>query len=162
MPTPRPKHDRVVETACPLDCPDSCSLLVRDSGGRVVGIDGSRRNPVTAGFICSKVRQFGERVNGPLRVRHPMVRVGPKGNAAFSRVTWEEAIDLVATRIKETRDTFGGEAILPFCYGGSNGLLTQDATDARLFRRPARQAQSWLWSIPASRRWHATRTSTYL
>jgi anaerobic selenocysteine-containing dehydrogenase len=135
MPTSRPKHDRVVETACPLDCPDSCSLRVTDSAGKVVGLNGSHRNPVTAGFICSKVRQFGERVNGPFRVRHPMVRVGPKGHAAFSRVTWEEAIDLVASRIKETRDTFGGEAILPFCYGGSNGLLTQDATDARLFRR---------------------------
>jgi anaerobic selenocysteine-containing dehydrogenase len=135
MPTSRPKHDRVVETACPLDCPDSCSLQVTANGGRVVALDGSRRNPVTAGFICAKVRRFGERVHGPLRVRHPMVRVGPKGNAAFSRVTWEEAIDLVASRLAETRDTFGGEAILPFCYGGSNGLLTQDATDATLFRR---------------------------
>ncbi len=64
-----------------------------------------------------------------------MGRVGPKGNAAFSRLTWDEAIDLVAGRLRETRDTFGGEAILPLCYGGSNGLLTQDATDARLFRR---------------------------
>ena len=135
MPTSRPKHDRVAETACPLDCPDSCSLLVATSGGRVVSLDGSRRNPVTGGFICAKVRQFGERVHGSARVQHPMGRVGPKGNAAFSRLTWDEAIDLVAGRLRETRDTFGGEAILPLCYGGSNGLLTQDATDARLFRR---------------------------
>ena len=135
MPNARPKRDHVVETACPLDCPDSCSLRVETAGGRVVAIGGSERNPVTAGFICSKVRQFGERVHGPLRILHPMVRVGPKGNAAFSPVPWEEAIDLIASRLEETRDTFGGEAILPFCYGGSNGLLTQDALDARLFRR---------------------------
>src|SRR5512140_972865 len=129
MATTRPRHDHVVETACPLDCPDSCSLQVRTRGGRVVSLDGSRRNPVTGGFICAKVRQFGERVHGEARVQHPMGRVGPKGNSAFSRLTWDEAIDLVANRLRETRDTFGGEAILPLCYGGSNGLLTQDATD---------------------------------
>ncbi len=135
MSTSRPTHDRVLETACPLGCPDSCSLLVTTRLGRVVALDGSRRHAVTDGFICSKVRQFGERVNSPSRIRHPAVRVGPKGNAAFSRVSWEEAIDLVARRMTEARDSFGGEAILPFCYGGSNGLLTQEATDARLFRR---------------------------
>lgn len=131
----RAKHDHAVETACPLDCPDSCSLKVTVSEGKVTSLDGSTANPVTGGFICAKVRRFGERVHGPARVRHPMVRVGPKGNAAFSRVTWEEAIDRVAERLRQTRDEFGGEAILPLSYGGSNGLLTQDTTDARLFRR---------------------------
>jgi anaerobic selenocysteine-containing dehydrogenase len=135
MPTSRPRHDRIVETACPLDCPDCCSLSVSTSAGTVTRLDGSTRNPVTGGSICPKVRRFAERVSGPLRVRHPMARVGPKGNSAFSRITWNEAIDIVATRLRETREQFGGEAILPLCYGGSNGLLTQDATDARLFRR---------------------------
>lgn len=129
------KHDRVVETACPLDCPDSCRLAVTVSDGRVVKLDGSRQNPVTDGYICAKVRRFGDRVNGPLRVLNPAVRNGPKGNAAFARITWEEAIDLVASRMAEARDRWGGESILPFSYGGSNGLLTQDTTDARLFRR---------------------------
>jgi anaerobic selenocysteine-containing dehydrogenase len=129
------KHEHVVGTACPLDCPDSCSLSVTTSGGRVVSLDGSRLNPVTGGFICAKVRKFGERVTSPLRIMHPAVRTGPKGKAAFSRVTWDEAIELVAGRLREARDTWGGESILPFYYGGSNGLVTQDATDARLFRR---------------------------
>ena len=52
----------VVETACPLDCPDACSLAVTVQRGRIVNIDGSRKNPVTHGFICAKVRKFGERV----------------------------------------------------------------------------------------------------
>lgn len=129
------KHERTVETACPLDCPDTCSLTVTIEDGRVVKVEGSNRNPVTASFICAKVRRIPERLDGEARLRHPAVRVGPKGNAAFSRVSWEEAIDLVASRLRETRDTWGGEAILPFSYGGSNGLLTQDTTDARLFRR---------------------------
>ena len=135
MPVQRPKYDHVVETACPLDCPDSCSLSVSVSDGQVVKLDGSGRNPVTGGYICAKVRRFGERVNGPLRILHPAVRVGPKGNAAFSRVTWDEAIDLVARRMREARESWGGESILPYSYGGSNGLLTQDTTDALLFRR---------------------------
>jgi anaerobic selenocysteine-containing dehydrogenase len=135
MPAAHSKHEHVVSTACPLDCPDSCSLSVTVANGRIVSLDGSRLNPVTDGFICAKVHKFGERVTGPLRIMHPAVRVGPKGNAAFSRVTWDEAIDLVARRLREARDTWGGESILPFSYGGSNGLLTQDTTDARLFRR---------------------------
>lgn len=129
------KRDHVVETACPLDCPDSCSLSVSVADGRVVAIDGSSRAAVTKGFICAKVRRFGERVHGDARVMHPAVRIGPKGNGAFSRMTWDEAIALVAKRLIEVRDQWGGEAILPFSYGGSNGLLTQDTTDATLFRR---------------------------
>jgi anaerobic selenocysteine-containing dehydrogenase len=139
MPDTPAKHDRVldrvVETACPLDCPDSCSLSVTVRDGRVAKIDGSRQQPVTDGYICAKVRRFHERVHGPLRILNPGVRVGPKGNGAFSRVTWEEAIDLAAARMREASETWGSESILPFSYGGSNGLLTQDTTDARLFRR---------------------------
>jgi len=133
--SPSPKLERVVETACPLDCPDSCSLTVTIQDGRVVEVDGGTRNPVTGGFICAKVRRLPERVDGAARLRYPAIRVGPKGNAAFTRIGWEEAIELAATRLREARDTWGGEAILPFSYGGSNGLLTQDTTDARLFRR---------------------------
>jgi anaerobic selenocysteine-containing dehydrogenase len=129
------KHDHVVETACPLDCPDSCSLDVAVADGRVVKIDGSSRAAVTKGFICAKVRRFSERVHSSERLTHPAVRVGPKGNGAFSRMTWDEAIALVAKHLLEVREQWGGEAILPFSYGGSNGLLTQDTTDATLFRR---------------------------
>lgn len=128
-------HNHVVETACPLDCPDSCSLQVSVADGRVAKIDGARRHDVTDGYICAKVRRFAKRLYGPLRVRHPYVRVGEKGQAAFSRVSWEEAIERIAARLRDVRDQWGGEAILPYSYGGSNGLLTQDTTDARLFRR---------------------------
>ena len=125
--------DETVETACPLDCPDSCSLSVKVNEGRVVAIDGSHRSLTTAGFICDKVRRFADRVTGEARLRHPAIRTGPKGQAAFSQISWEEAIDLLAARLRETRDRWGGEAILPFSYGGSNGLVTQDTSDARLF-----------------------------
>src|SRR5919106_504085 len=125
----------VVDTACPLDCPDSCSLAVTVSKGRVVEIDGSTLNTPTAGYICAKVRKFGDRVYGEARLQYPAVRTGPKGYGRFRRVEWDEALELIATRMLDIRDRWGGEAILPFSYGGSNGLLTQDTLDAMLFRR---------------------------
>jgi anaerobic selenocysteine-containing dehydrogenase len=124
-----------VSTVCPLDCPDSCSLDVTVQGGRIVEIDGSSLNPVTGGYICAKVRRFADRLYGPDRLLTPAVRKGRKGDARFERVSWDEALALVAGRIRSTVDRWGGEAILPYSYGGSNGLLTQDTSDATLFRR---------------------------
>ena len=118
---------------CPLDCPDRCSLDVTVEDGRVVAIEGSRANPLTEGFICSKVRRFHERVYGPDRLLHPMVRAGAKGEARFAPITWPEAVALVARRLRDVSERWGGEAILPYYYGGSNGLVTQGTLDARFF-----------------------------
>jgi anaerobic selenocysteine-containing dehydrogenase len=124
-----------VETACPLDCPDSCSLAVSLEKGRVVTIDGSSQTRTTNGFICAKVRGFADRVYGQARLHHPMVRKGPKASGRFERVTWDEALAHIAERLRTAREQFGGESILPFYYGGSNGLVTQDSVDLDLFRR---------------------------
>src|SRR6266540_3537356 len=125
----------VVETACPLDCPDACSLAVTVQRGKVVTIDGAHKNPVTEGYICAKVRKFGQRVYGPDRLLYPAVRKGRKGEGKFKRVTWEEALALVAIRFQAAKAESGGASILPYSYGGSNGLLTQDNIDAQLWRR---------------------------
>jgi anaerobic selenocysteine-containing dehydrogenase len=127
--------EHAVSTVCPLDCPDSCSLDVRIQDGRITSIDGSSLNPVTDGYICAKVRKFPERVYGPDRLLYPAIRKGPKGHALFERTTWNEALAVIAERIRDSRDRWGGESILPYSYGGSNGLLTQDTSDATLFRR---------------------------
>lgn len=134
-PAPLPAGTVRVETACPLDCPDACSLEVDVREERVVRIDGSRLNPVTQGFICGKVRGYADHLYGNERLRFPAVRRGAKGEGRFERVSWDEALGLVATRLRDTRARFGGEAVLPLSYGGSNGYLSQDTTDARLFRR---------------------------
>jgi anaerobic selenocysteine-containing dehydrogenase len=130
-----PASATAVETACPLDCPDACSLSVSVVEGRVTAVDGSHTNPATRGYICAKVRRFPERVYGEARLRYPLVRTGSKGHPAFARVSWDEALQTIADRIETTRREWGAEAILPFCYGGSNGLITHDALDATLFRR---------------------------
>ncbi len=122
-------------SACPLDCPDACSLSVQVEDGRVTALDGDQRNPLTAGFICGKVRRFAEHMYGTDRLLHPAIRDGAKGEGGFRRVTWDEALERIATELARVRSQHGGEAILPLGYGGSNGVLTQDSVDARLFRR---------------------------
>jgi anaerobic selenocysteine-containing dehydrogenase len=127
--------ERHLESACPLDCPDACSLDVTVAGGRVVAVGGTRRNPVTEDYICAKVRRYPEHMYGPARILRPGIRTGRKGAGEFRPVSWDEALDLVARRLVAVRDGRGGEGILPVSYGGSNGYLSQDTTDARLFHR---------------------------
>ena len=124
-----------VQTACPLDCPDTCSLAVAVEKGRVVKIDSSQRHNVTQNFICGKVRRFGDRVYGEDRLLKAGLRDGPKGTGRFKDIDWDQALDLIAKQMQRIRDRWGSEAILPFSYGGSNGLITQDTADAQLFRR---------------------------
>jgi anaerobic selenocysteine-containing dehydrogenase len=126
---------QTLTTACPLDCPDACSLDVQVEDGRVVKVDGSQVNPYTQGYICAKVRRFPDLLYGEGRLLYPAVRRGLKGEGHFERISWDEALDLAAERMRAARERFGGESILPFSYGGSNGFLTQDTTDARLFYR---------------------------
>lgn len=120
---------------CPLDCPDACSLVFDVVDGRVRSVDGDLRNPLTKGVICAKVRGLPEHMYGEHRVLRPLVRTGEKGASEFRATGWDEALDLVARRLLEVVELHGGAAVLPVSYGGSNGLLTQDTTDARFFRR---------------------------
>ena len=122
-------------TACPLDCPDHCSLSIEVEDGRVTSIDGNAVNPVTQNYICAKVRRLPEAMYGPERVLEPAFRSGPKGSGQFKAVSWEEALEAITGKLVGIRDQHGGEAILPISYGGSNGFLSQDTTDARLFWR---------------------------
>lgn len=132
---PRSWGRSTITTACPLDCPDTCSLSVSVERGRVVKIDAGPLGPSTAGYICGKVRQFDRRVYGESRISQPMVRKGRKGRGDFALVTWDEALDRVVEALGEARARFGAESVLPFYYGGSNGLLTNELEDARFFRR---------------------------
>src|SRR3954464_13591143 len=94
-----------VRTACPLDCPDSCTRQGTVENGRVVKIDGGDANPTTRGFICGKEGSFTERLYGEDRLLYPAIRKGAKGHGVFERVTWDEALDYIAHRMIEIRDT---------------------------------------------------------
>jgi anaerobic selenocysteine-containing dehydrogenase len=122
-------------TACPLDCPDLCGLTVTVDQGRVVEVNGDRRGPVTDGFICGKVRKIADHMYGEDRLTTPLLRTGAKGSGRWATASWDAALDEIAGRIAAIRERSGGEAILPYNYGGSNGWLTEGALATRFFRR---------------------------
>jgi len=125
----------VLSTTCVLDCPDTCALEVTVKDGRVQSIAGSKENAFTRGFICSKVAGLPERVYHEARVMFPMRRTGAKGSGEFERVSWDDALREIATRFREIQTRWGGEAILPYHYGGSNGFLTDGFLDDYLFAK---------------------------
>lgn len=122
-------------TTCTLDCPDLCQLQVTLTDGRVEALDGDPSHRITAGFICRKVHRYAEHVYGEARLRHPARRVGPKGSAQFEPISWEEAFQTITQRFRQLGEQHGYDTILPLSYGGSNGKLTDQAIDARFFRR---------------------------
>lgn len=126
---------KILPSVCPLDCPDRCALDVTVDNGRVVKIDGSHRSDYTDGYICAKVRRFPQREYSPQRVMYPMRRAGAKGSGKFERISWKEALSLIADRMSDLVRTAGPESILPFHYDGSNGLLTSLAMDERFWNR---------------------------
>ncbi|HEU5457986.1 MAG TPA: molybdopterin-dependent oxidoreductase [Terracidiphilus sp.] len=136
---------RVVHTVCSHDCPDSCGVLVTvDDAGRAVKLQGDPAHPVTQGFLCGKVAKYLDRVYAPDRLLFPMRRKagaakGPRRRGseqeAFERVSWDEALDAIAARLQQISDEHGPEAILPYSYAGTMGLLGYGSMDRRLFHR---------------------------
>lgn len=126
---------KTMHTACPMDCPDTCSLEVEVEEQIITRIGASDLNPTTQGFICTKVSRFAERVYSRHRLLFPMKRTGKKGSGEFERISWEEAAETICRRFSEIEQQFGGEAILPYSYGGSNGMLGQDTSDRAFFAK---------------------------
>ncbi len=122
-------------TTCPLDCPDTCALTVTVEAGKVVTVGGVENNGITDGFICSKVGHMARRIYHEDRLTTPLRRTGPKGSATFEPISWSDAIEEITQRYKGIIEEFGGEAILPFHYGGSNGVLTDGFLDRLYFAR---------------------------
>ncbi|MBK7927013.1 MAG: molybdopterin-dependent oxidoreductase [Bryobacterales bacterium] len=123
-------------STCALDCPDACSLLVTiDESGRATRLRGNPNHPVTRGFLCGKVAQYLERQYHPNRLRYPIRRTGAKGEGRFERISWDSALDQIASRLSAIACDFGPEALLPYSYGGSMGLLNGSGMDRRFFHR---------------------------
>ena len=121
-------------TACPLDCPDTCSLTVQVTDGRIAKVDAGPGNPFTDGYICQKVKHHARRVYAPERVLTPLVRTGPKGAGEFRPASWDEALDLVVERLRAAEAGPGPESVVPFVYNSSAPLL-QDEAGERLWKR---------------------------
>ena len=125
---------RVVRGGCPHDCPDACSTLVTVEHGRATRISGDPDHPFTNGFLCAKVNRYIERTYHRDRLLHPLRRVGKKGTGSFVRVPWDEAIGEIAERLSEIAGSSDGpQAILPYSYAGTMGLVQGASMDRRFF-----------------------------
>ncbi len=126
----------VVRGACPHDCPDTCALLTTVEGGRAIEVRGAPDHPPTHGTLCTKVARYLERTYSDQRVLHPMKRVGRKGEGRFERITWDEALATIADRFRAiAASPDGPQAILPYSYAGTMGLLQGSSMDRRFFHR---------------------------
>src|SRR5258708_26065268 len=151
----------IVHAACPHDCPDACGVVITVEDGRATKIQGDPDHLVTQGFLCAKVAKYLDRVYSPDRVLYPMRRVAPKGPVAgqrsfvpdgqaraavptqtksaapqsWQRISWDEALDEICSRLRGVANEFGSEAILPYSYGGTLGTLNGGSMDRRFFHR---------------------------
>ena len=126
--------EHTVLGACPHDCPDTCSLVTTVRDGVAVRVQGNPSHPQTGGVLCTKVSRYHERTHHPERLVTPLRRVGPKGAGQFEPVSWDEALNDIASRLKAiaARDP---QAILPYSYAGTMGLVQGDSMSARFFHR---------------------------
>ncbi len=127
---------RAVKCVCPLDCPDTCQMVVTVENGRAVDLRGAKDHPFTRGFLCQKMARYLDRVNSPDRLMTPLRRVGPKGEGRFEPIGWDEALGLIADRfVAIAASGHGPQAILPYSYYGTMGKLQASSLDRRFFHR---------------------------
>ena len=133
-----PEGYSIHHVACPHDCPDTCSMLVTkdDKTGKAVRIQGDPSHPVTKGYLCNKVNHYLELVYNENRVLYPHKRVGPKGpGAKFERCSWDEALDIVTDNFRKTIAEYGAEAVQPYSYSGTLGMLGYWGMDQRFWNK---------------------------
>lgn len=117
-------------STCPYDCPDACGLLAEVEDGRVVAVRGNPDHPYSRGTLCPKMVHYERTVNHRERLLHPRIRTGPKGAGAFRRASWDEALALVADRLRAVAAAHGPQAILPYSYAGTMGVVQKNAGHA--------------------------------
>ena len=127
---------KVVRGACPHDCPDTCAWEVTVENGTAIKLMGDKNHPFTRGGLCAKVNHYLEdRVYSPDRLLYPLLSVGKKGEGHFEPVSWDEALDDVATQLKRIIAEDGPSAILPYSYMGTQGMIQGASLDRRFFAR---------------------------
>jgi anaerobic selenocysteine-containing dehydrogenase len=123
--------------ACPHDCPDTCSMLTTVINGVAIKVQGNPAHPHTDGALCTKVSRYTERTYHPDRLLHPLKRVGPKGAGQFERVSWGAALQDIAARLQAiaSRSADAAQAILPYSYAGTMGLVQGESMSARFLHK---------------------------
>jgi anaerobic selenocysteine-containing dehydrogenase len=142
---------RIGHSACPHDCPSTCALDVEVINGHSIGrVHGAKDNAYTAGVICAKVARYAERIHHPDRLKKPLIRAGAKGEGRWKEASWEAALDLVAEKLIDAEARHGAEAVWPYFYAGTMGLVQRDSIE-RL--RHAKKYSGFFASICTNLAW---------
>ena len=145
----------VLPTICALDCPDACSLHITVEGDRVTHLAGAPAHPITKGFACAKMSRYPQRQEQDDRLLLPQRRVGKKGEGRFETVSWETALDDIAERIQSIVEQFGPQSILPYCYGGTMGIIEGNSTFAFFRRLGALELDQTICAATGGAAWEA-------
>jgi anaerobic selenocysteine-containing dehydrogenase len=133
-PVAAPVVPRTVLGACPHDCPDTCSFITTVEHGVALKVQGNAAHRHTDGALCTKVSRYTERTYHPERIAHPLKRTGPKGSGQFERVSWAAALDDITARLAAIAER-DPQAIVPYSYAGTMGLVQAESMAARFFNR---------------------------
>jgi len=125
---------KIKRSVCPYDCPDACGLLIEVVDGKAIKVTGDPDHPFTRGTLCLKMNRYQDTVHSPLRLTRPLLRTGEKGAGRFHPISWEEAIDRTIEGWQKIIDQYGSEAILPYSYAGTMGLIQRNAGHPFFYR----------------------------
>jgi len=118
--------EKRVFASCPRDCYDTCAMYAYvDEEGKLVKVEGRKDHGFTKGFLCRKGQKILDWVYSPHRLKYPMKRAGPKGSGSFERITWDEALEIITSKLKKTVKEYGPTSVLPYEYAGHMGIISR-------------------------------------
>ncbi len=151
---------KMKRSVCPYDCPDACGLLVEVVNGKAVRVKGDSEHPFTRGTLCPKMNRYQETVHSPLRLTCPLIRTAAKGSGLFRPISWEEAIKHIGDRWRTIIGQYGSEAILPYSYAGTMGLIQRNAGHPFFYRLGASRLDRTICSPAKEAGWKAVMGET--
>jgi anaerobic selenocysteine-containing dehydrogenase len=150
----------IKRSVCPYDCPDTCGLLVEVEDGKAVKVSGDPEHPFTRGTLCPKMNHYESTVHSPLRLTAPLARTGRKGAGQFQPISWPEAVRRITERWKEIVKAYGAEAILPYSYAGTMGLIQRNSGHPFFYRLGASRLDRTICAPAKEAGWKAVMGST--
>ena len=145
----------ICKTVCPYDCPDACGILAYRDKGIVVKVSGNPDHPFTRGMLCPKMAHYERTVYSPRRLLTPLRRTGPKGSGQFDPVSWDEALHVIAERWRNIINVYGGEAILPYSFSGTMGMVQHNAYHGLFYRLGASELERTICSAAKNYGWNS-------
>jgi anaerobic selenocysteine-containing dehydrogenase len=142
-------------SVCPFDCPDTCGILVQVEDGKAVGVQGDPQHPFSRGTLCPKMLHYEKSVHSPLRLTTPLKRSGPKGSGEFTPISWDEAIATITERWRGIIGSHGAQAILPYSYAGTMGVVQRNAGHPFFHRLGASRLNRTICSPAKGAGWQA-------